>query len=210
MDTRTLLLGDWSRWIRDPIDLLRLSFPVGVLVVWLVRGDFPLNLFVSTVAVFAVRPILLPRLYDLAFCLAFALTGWGDAVGLYDSLSFYDNIVHVLVPFFSGQVLYILLARIELAPDPRDSESRAHFAGLFFVTAALGLAVGALWEIVEWTADSTIGSDLQLGNEDTVTDLVSDASGAFAGAAVLVAWAVYGWGSVRRIPGRNRGEQVNA
>ena len=95
-------------------------------------------------------------------------------------------------------------------PDPRDSESRAHFAGLFFVTAALGLAVGALWEIVEWTADSTIGSDLQLGNEDTVTDLVSDASGAFAGAAVLVAWAVYGWGSVRRIPGRNRGEQVNA
>ncbi len=210
MDSHTLVFGDWSRWIRDPIDLIRLTFPIGVLLVWLVGGDFPLNLFVSTVAVYAVRPILLPRIYDLAFCLAFALTGWGDAVGLYESLSFYDNIVHVLVPLFSGQVLYILLARIELVSDPRDSESRAHYVGLFIVTAALGLAVGALWEIVEWAADSTIGSDLQLGNEDTVTDLVSDAVGAFIGAGLLVAWAVYGWGSVRRIPGETHGEQANA
>jgi uncharacterized membrane protein YjdF len=210
VDTRTLLLGDWSRWIRDPIDLFRLSFPVGVIVVWLARGDFPLNLLVSTIAVWAVRPILLPRPYDLAYCIVFALTGWGDAVGLYDALSFYDNIVHFLVPLFSGQVIYILLARIELVPDPKDSSTPAHYAGLFSVTAALGIAVGALWEIVEWTADSTIGSDLQLGNEDTVTDLLADASGAFAGAALLVLWAIYGWGSVRRIPGENRAEETNA
>jgi hypothetical protein len=210
LDTRTLLLGDWSRWIRDPIDLIRLSFPIGVVVVWLVRGDFPLNLMVSTLAVFAVRPILLPRAYDLAFCIAFALTGWGDALGLYETISFYDNIVHVLVPLFSGQVLYIFLARLELVPDPRDHSTRAHYVGLFVVTAALGLGVGALWEIVEWTSDSTLGSSLQLGNEDTVTDLVSDAAGAFAGAGLLVAWAVYGWGSVRRIPGENRAEDTNA
>jgi hypothetical protein len=210
LDTRTLLLGDWSPWIRDPIDLIRLSFPIGVAVVWLVRDDWPLNLTVSTIAVFAVRPILLPRLYDLAFCIAFALTGWGDAVGLYESISFYDNVVHVLVPLFSGQVLYILLARIELVPDPRDHTTHGHYAGLFVVTAALGLGVGALWEIVEWASDSTLGSSLQLGNEDTVTDLLSDAAGAFVGAALLVAWAVYGWGSVRRVPGENRAEDTNA
>jgi hypothetical protein len=29
-------------------------------------------------------------------------------------------------------------------------------------------------------------------------------------AALLVAWAVYGWGSVRRIPGKNRAEDPNA
>jgi uncharacterized membrane protein YjdF len=209
-DTRTLLLGDWSRWVRDPIDLFRLTFPIGVLLVWLLRDEFPLNLFVSTVAVYAVRPLLLPRVYDLAFCVAFALTGWGDAVGLYESLSFYDSIVHFLVPLFSGQVLYILLARIELVPDPRDHATHGHYLGLFFVTAALGLAVGALWEIVEWASDSTLGSDLQLGNEDTVADLVSDAVGAFTGAALLVAWAAYGWGSVRRIPGENRTEDTKA
>jgi hypothetical protein len=43
-----------------------------------------------------------------------------------------------------------------------------------------------------------------------VTDLLSDATGAFLGAGLLVAWAVYGWGSVRRIPGENRIEDTNA
>jgi len=41
VQARTLLLGDWSRSIRDPIDLLRAADAVGVPVVYLVRGDFP-------------------------------------------------------------------------------------------------------------------------------------------------------------------------
>jgi hypothetical protein len=31
-----------------------------------------------------------------------------------------------------------------------------------------------------------------------------------AGGALLVLWARYGWGSVRRLPGENRREQVAA
>jgi hypothetical protein len=34
--------------------------------------------------------------------------------------------------------------------------------------------------------------------------------GAVVGAVLLVAWAVYGWGSVRRVPGENRSEEVAA
>jgi len=69
MEARTLALGDWSRPVRDPIDLLRISYAVGVPLVWLVRGDYPLNLTISAIVVIAVRFLLLPRLYDLAFCL---------------------------------------------------------------------------------------------------------------------------------------------
>ena len=64
MEVREVLFGDWSRWLRDPIDLLRLSYVVGVPVVWLARGDFPLNLTISAIAFVAVRFLLLPRLYD--------------------------------------------------------------------------------------------------------------------------------------------------
>jgi len=35
-----------------------------------------------------------------------------------------------------------------LVPDPRDHSTRGHYAALA-VTAALGLAVGPLWKIVE-------------------------------------------------------------
>lgn len=37
-----------------------------------------------------------------------------------------------------------------------------------------------------------------------------DGLGAVASAALLVAWATYGWGSVRRVPGENRREQIAA
>ena len=50
---RRLLLGDWGPWIRDPIDLLRLSFLVGI-VVFAVVG-FLADLLLRTAAVPWVR-----------------------------------------------------------------------------------------------------------------------------------------------------------
>jgi hypothetical protein len=49
-----------------------------------------------------------------------------------------------------------------------------------------------------------------MSNDDTVGDLISDTLGALAGGALLVGWARYGWGSVRRVPGENRYEDVSA
>jgi hypothetical protein len=39
-----------------------------------------------------------------------------------------------------------------------------------------------------------------------VGDLIADSLGALCGAALLVCWARWGWGSVRRIPGESRYE----
>ena len=55
-----------------------------------------------------------------------------------------------------------------------------------------------------------LGSNLSMGNDDTVSDLVSDTVGAALGGLLLVAWTKYGWGSVRRIPGESRREDVDA
>jgi hypothetical protein len=210
MEARELLLGDWSRSVRDPIDLLRISYVGGVPAVWLIRDDYPLNLTVSAIAVVAVRFLLLPRLYDLAFCLGFGLTGWGDALGLYQKIGFYDLIVHSLASFFFAPVLYILLARAEVLADLKQVTTAHHFIGVFVVTLALGLAVGAVWEMAEYSSDHFLGTKLAKSERDTATDLMVDGTGAAAGAALLVAWAIYGWGSVRRVPGENRSEQVAA
>jgi hypothetical protein len=51
---------------------------------------------------------------------------------------------------------------------------------------------------------------LQLSNDDTVGDLIADSLGSLCGAALLVCWARWGWGSVRRIPGENRFEDTEA
>jgi hypothetical protein len=210
MEARTLLLGDWSRPVRDPIDVLRVAYLVGIPVVYAARDDYPLNLTVSAIAVIAVRFLLLPRLYDLAFCLGFGLTGWGDALGLYQRIGFYDLIVHSLASFFFAPVLYILLARAEVLADLKQVTTAHHFVGVFVVTLALGLAVGAVWEMAEYTSDHFLGTKLAKSERDTATDLMVDGAGAAAGAALLVAWAIYGWGSVRRVPGESRSEEAFA
>jgi hypothetical protein len=83
MEARTLLLGDWSRTVRDPLDLLRATFFVGALV-FLVLGEMKgvANLLVAGVALLIARAIDLPRLYDLGFTIAMFLTGWDEALRL--------------------------------------------------------------------------------------------------------------------------------
>ncbi len=211
VSTRKLLLGDWGRIVRDPIDLLRITFILGA-VYFAIVGDVKgtANLLVAAVAVVVARLVNLPRVYDLAFVLAMYLTGWGEALGLYDAIGWYDNLVHFMVPLLGAPVAYIALARLEVLPDPRDDTDMRHYLGIFVVTLALGLAIGAIWEVVEWSSDGVLGSNLSLSNDDTVGDLIADASGSILGAALLVVWTIKGWGSVRRIPGENRFEEVSA
>lgn len=211
MDARTLLLGDWSRTVRDPIDVVRLVF-LGGIVWFAATGDVKgtANMVVASVAVIVARLIDLPRVYDASFVVAMVFTGWGEALGLYDAVPWYDNLVHFCVPMLTAPVAYIALARLEVLPDPRDDTPVKRELGIFVVTLALGLAIGAVWEIIEWSSDGLLGSQLSLGNDDTVGDLIADALGSLVGAALLVLWTVRGWGSVRRIPGENRFEDVSA
>jgi hypothetical protein len=209
--TRRLLLGDWSPVVRDPIDVLRLVFLAGS--AWFaITGDVKgmANLLVASVGVLVARAVNLPRLYDLGYCIAMIFTGWGEALNLYDALPWYDNVVHFVVPMLSAQVAYIALARVEVLPDPRDDTGLHRWVGIWIVTFALGVAIGGLWEILEWSSDNGLGSRLQLGNDDTVGDLIADSAGAAVGATLLVCWARFGWGSVRRIPGENRFEDTDA
>jgi uncharacterized membrane protein YjdF len=109
-----------------------------------------------------------------------------------------------------SQVAYIALARIEVLPDMREDFTPHHYAGIFAITLALGVAIGGIWEIFEWTSDNLFGSKLQTSNDDTVGDLIADTLGAATGAGLLVAWTRFGWGSVRRIPGESGREQADA
>jgi uncharacterized membrane protein YjdF len=208
---RTLVLGDWGRVVRDPLDVLRLAFLAGA-VAFAAAGDAKgtFNLLLGFAVLVAARLANLPRLYDLAVVVAMCFTQVGEALGLYDSIGWYDRVVHFVVPMLSSQVVYLCLARLDVLPDPRQETVRRHEAGMLIVTFALGLAIGALWEVFEWASDGVFGSDLSQGNTDTVGDLVADATGSLAGGALMVLWARRGWGSVRRIPGENRREDVRA
>ena len=211
MDTRRLLLGDWTPWVRDGLDLIRASLIAGALG-YAVAGDAAAAVLLGASAVVAIlaRVVALPRLYDLALLVALSLQGWGEVLGLYDRFGWFDNVVHFVLPSLIAPVMYIALARLDVVPDPKDESHLQHHIGVFLVTFALGGAVGAVWEVVELSSDGVLGTSLQVDNTDTVTDLLLDLGGALVGAGLLVLWTIRSWGSVRRIPGENRFEDVDA
>ena len=211
MDGRRLLLGDWTPLVRDGIDVLRLGLVLATGAALLV-GDGGAALALGFVAALALlaRAVNLPRAYDFGFVLVLTLHAAGEALGWYDSLEWFDRIVHVVLPCLVAPVLYIGLARLEVLPDPRDDTNVRHYTGIAIVAFCLGMAVGGLWEIVEFASDGVLDTALSEGNPDTVGDRVADAVGSLLGASLLVAWAVWGWGSVRRVTGVNDYEEVDA
>jgi hypothetical protein len=196
------LLGDWGRAVRDPIDVLRLAFAAGAVVAaW--RGDLEsaARLALTFLAVAGARALTLPRLFDLAFVVGMALQAFGNSLGLFDEFSSYDLVVHFVLPLACAPCLYILLARLDVVPDLAGGTERHHHAGIFVITFALGLSLGALYEVYEWVADNWLGGALRVGYGDTISDLVDDALASLAGGAFLVLWASRGWATTRRVPG---------
>ena len=208
---RRLLLGDWGRVVRDPLDVARIAFLAGAIafgVAGEAKGAFNLGLGFGVLV--AARLANLPRVYDLALIVALTFTQVGEAVGLYDAIGWYDRVVHVVVPMLTSQVIYLCLARLDVLPDPHQETTRHNEAGMLIVTFALGLAVGGVWEIFEYASDGLFATELSEGNTDTVGDLIADATGSLLGGVLMVLWAERSWGSVRRIPGENRREDARA
>jgi uncharacterized membrane protein YjdF len=205
------VLGDWTPVVRDGIDVLRLVI-LGGAVAYAVAGrtGAAAVLLVMGAVTVVARLVNLPRVYDLAVTAGMALQGFGETLGLYDRFVRFDDLVHFTLPMLTAPVVYIALARLDVVPDPRDETHLRHYVGIGVVTLALGISIGALWEVYEWRSDAWLGTELSEGNDDTNGDLVRDTLGSLVGAALLVAWARFGWGSVRRIPGVNTHEEVSA
>jgi uncharacterized membrane protein HdeD (DUF308 family) len=152
------------------------------------------------VVLLIARAVDLPRWFDFGLIVAMSLIAWGTALSLYGSWFYYDKVVHGLSPVGYVPVLYIALVRLGVVPDPGSAirERRvARISGIFIVTLALGMAVGAGYESVEWFEDKFLGGHFVGGLWDTETDLLCDEGGSLVGAAFLTVWALRGWTSRR-------------
>ena len=60
-----IFIGDWHPVLRDPLDLFRLSFPIGA-VIFLIQGDGDafVRLLLPGVLVLVVRALNIPRAID--------------------------------------------------------------------------------------------------------------------------------------------------
>lgn len=105
----------------------------------------------------------------------------GYAFDLYARWGWFDKVLH---PYTIGAITLalalVLYGRVLTgAPERRLL--------LILVMAAIGLSIGALWEVAEWGFDRFAPGNAIKGKDDTITDLIVDTLGALLAGA----WASF-------------------
>ena len=118
--------------------------------------------------------IVLPAEIELAVLLfVYVALFLGNVRDYYEKFWWWDHIMHtaagVVLGFFGFMILYELYVHNNIKMSPLL---------LSFLAFTFALAMGALWEVFEFTADKMTGSNLQKSNDDTMWDLIADSVGA--------------------------------
>lgn len=142
--------------------------------------------FLVVSLVFVIQDNRLPTLFDFLFVVAALLNAMGWVWGLFYLPGLYDEIIHAYTIFAITLALSFLVYK-SMLDIFRDRKL------LYLVTiASFGIAIGALWEIAEWSAGKILPSEVIGSLNDTITDLVMDTLGAVL-AAVFSLWALQEW-----------------
>lgn len=165
-------------------DLVRVMGALSVLVaaVWFDLTD-------AGVLAFALPGIVAPRFlgvrswFDITTGLTLLVAAWSNVFDLYTSISWWDLAVHLVCTGVVAAMLYLVLARMHILPSQRSERFVA--TGAVVVVTAFGLALSAIWEMIEWLGFTFISSDIFVAYGDTIADMAVGGIGALlAGFAV--------------------------
>jgi len=141
------------------------------------QGALALAGFLVASFAFVVIDLQLPTLFDFLFVVAALLNAGGWVWDLFYLPGPYDEITHAFTTFS------ITLALSFLVYASMMNVFRNHRILYVLTIASFGIAIGALWEITEWTI-SVINSI-----DDTIMDLIMDSIGAGL-ASIISLWAL--------------------
>lgn len=117
---------------------------------------------------------------DIILTSSLLIAGWSNLFELYTSITWWDLLIHFLCAGGLAAVAYLLLARYGAVPLPGS-----HPGAAIILTTTLGLALGVLWEIVEWVGFTFITQQIYVTYEDTISDLIMGGLGALVGGCVI-------------------------
>lgn len=142
--------------------------------------------FLITSLTFVVKDDRLPTLFDFLFVIAALLNAGGWVWQLFYQPGPYDEITHAFTTFAITLALSFLVYHSML------NVFRQHKVLYLLTIASFGIAIGALWEVAEWTAGKVLATEVIESLDDTIVDLIMDSLG--AGLAALISlWALQEW-----------------
>jgi len=161
--------------------LLKLAI-LNIFIIDLVNGYWVGAFVAFVVFVFSLVPSLVERNYKIYLpnefgffttLLLYLHYVLGEIKGYYEIYPWYDNLLHYSGSLLIGLVGFFIVYTFYYTKEVKTSP---FFVVLF--TFIFSLAIGTLWEIVEYSIDVFFAADMQKGLVNTMSDLLMDTLGA--------------------------------
>ena len=179
-----------ERFLRPPVgvaawiaDALRV---VGLVIVFV--AGFAGGATDAGVVAFTLPALVLPRFlgvrsgFDILFCVSVLVAAWSNVIDVYRTVPGWDLVVHLVCTGAVAVMFYVLCARANVLPGVLESRPAARVP-VVFVTLA-GLALSALWGMVEWVGYAFITDEIFVTYTDTIGDMVAGGIGALVGGII--------------------------
>lgn len=173
-----------------------------LLPVELYKGDYLFSILLVFSVALSLIPSLVERSYkvtlpfelDLLITLSIFLnTFMGEGLDFYQKVWLYDKALHIYGSAVVGLLAFVVVYTLNYTRKVRLS---LPLIGFFTVTFAM--AMGGIWEIMEFTVDNLFGKTTQNGLADTMWDLINDLIGGFITAAIGMLYVKYSNPDVRK------------
>jgi len=170
-----------GEWLADAIRLLG---PLGVVAgfIWWAPSD-------AGILALALPGLVLPRFvgvragFDILFCVTVLVAAWSNVLDVYESVTWWDLVVHFVCNGVMAAMAYLLLARLAVVPPPIAERTRP--ATPIVLVTAFGLALSAVWEMAEWTGKTFVAPDIFVTYQDSIGDMAVGGLGALVAGFVV-------------------------
>ena len=123
----------------------------------------------------------LEKVAIILLLVSFALNLLAFFMPLYTKYWWFDDTIHTYTLFS------LTLAIVPLLFGKVLKGINNHNFLLFLIMVSIGLAIGSIWEILEWVYDNLQAPNVIKGKDDTIMDLILDTIGASV-ASLIVLW----------------------
>jgi hypothetical protein len=142
-------------------------------------GVLSMGLFIILSFAYLLREEKLPNVFDALVALSALMNTFGFVFDLFDGPVLYDEVAHT-VTIFSLSLAFFYLFYGNVVPRER---ALATATAVF----TLGVTLGSLWEIAEWTTGQVFSITVIFSLSDAITDLIANSVGALLAAFVVLA-----------------------
>ena len=171
-------------YLADALRIIGLLSVVAA-AIWLEPTDAGL-LALTLPALVAPRFLAARASLDIAFSVTVLLAAWSNVIDLYRTVDSWDIVMHAVCMGVLVPMAYLLLAQWGVVPSTSSPAFRKRVTLVLY--PVLGLALGAVWEMIEWAGFVFVSDDIFVEYHDTIGDMAIGALGSL-GAGIALAGA---------------------